>query len=314
MADTIKKFCTLCDPTCIEAVSWCSDCGDFLCTECTNHHSKSKASKCHSLLTVREYMQLPQFVKELKFVCDYHEEQYESFCTIHNSPSCLRCVLTSHKACNVLLLKDLFPDSKNSQPINDIGLSLNDTNLYLDKLMSELTQHIKDTENRENEIKDEVAEVRRSINKYFDQLEENLLDELRKESLNILGKTKNILHDITELSETVKQLSTDLSAIQSYASDKQAFFSVISLQVRVSEIEKRIEQLQNDDRLEITVLKLKKKVPQITENSNIGKIDFSKKCMHDNFHKRKGETSTNYRHRTKHSYIYHTPTAYANYI
>ena len=64
MASSVNHFCTLCQEDDVDnaAVTWCTDCETFLCSDCTRHHDRSKASKEHRSLSIQDYQNLPTFV------------------------------------------------------------------------------------------------------------------------------------------------------------------------------------------------------------------------------------------------------------
>ena len=88
-----EKFCSLCDPSPIKAMGWCSECDDFLCSDCLKHHKSTKLSRNHLTISLEDYNELPPVVQTLNYHCEDHDEKLDSFCPVHNRPCCIRCVL-----------------------------------------------------------------------------------------------------------------------------------------------------------------------------------------------------------------------------
>ena len=116
-----EKFCSLCDPSPIKAMGWCSECDDFLCSDCLKHHKSTTLSRNHLTISLEDYNELPTVVQTLNYHCEDHDEKLDSFCPVHNRPCCIRCVLMSHKTCAGLAsIKDFIPNVKSAPAMLDL--------------------------------------------------------------------------------------------------------------------------------------------------------------------------------------------------
>ncbi|XP_033095875.1 tripartite motif-containing protein 2-like [Anneissia japonica] len=86
--DNIKCCCGKCN-----AVFYCQDCNQYLCTSCTNTHEKFPALKNHILQKISANW--PE--KEPEPLCPLHEKVMELYCNICKIPICQNCVITDHK-------------------------------------------------------------------------------------------------------------------------------------------------------------------------------------------------------------------------
>jgi hypothetical protein len=78
------KFCSFCDPSPIKAMVRCSECDDFLCSDCLKHHKSSRLFKNHSTMSLEDYSELPAVVQTLNFHCADHDEKFDLFCPVHS--------------------------------------------------------------------------------------------------------------------------------------------------------------------------------------------------------------------------------------
>ena len=78
-----EQFCSFCNPSLIKAIVWCSECDDFLCSDCLKHHKSSKASKTHSIMSLEDNTELPTVVEAMKRHCEYHDEPQRMYCPVH---------------------------------------------------------------------------------------------------------------------------------------------------------------------------------------------------------------------------------------
>jgi hypothetical protein len=116
---------------------WCSECDDFLCFDCLKHHNFSQLFKNHSTMSLEDYNELPAVVQTLNYHCANHDEQFDSFCRVHNSPCCSRCSLTSHKECSgVAPIKDFIPNVKSSSAMLDLEQTLKELGSFVRNLFT----------------------------------------------------------------------------------------------------------------------------------------------------------------------------------
>lgn len=69
MASSIQQ--QLCDICIIqhkteEATVRCPECEEYFCGKCKIHHGISKASSNHEIISIENYLKLPQFVQNIK--------------------------------------------------------------------------------------------------------------------------------------------------------------------------------------------------------------------------------------------------------
>ncbi|CAG2188372.1 unnamed protein product [Mytilus edulis] len=70
MASTSRYFCTAqftyhdggSSP---EAVTWCTECEEFLCTDCEKYHTILKINRFHKTISTKEYHNLQTFMREI---------------------------------------------------------------------------------------------------------------------------------------------------------------------------------------------------------------------------------------------------------
>ncbi|XP_071150353.1 transcription intermediary factor 1-alpha-like [Mytilus edulis] len=102
MADS--KFCAGCQRSGeeITAVSWCSDCSDFVCKACSRVHEKM--SPPHKVVPIKEIQQLSSSLLKLSKNCKNHPGQkIILYCCQHDKVICDSCVPISHQHCKSII-------------------------------------------------------------------------------------------------------------------------------------------------------------------------------------------------------------------
>jgi hypothetical protein len=78
-------------------------CEEGLCSECLKHHSVSKYTKSHEVISIENYNKIPQSVSNIVQHCTEHDRQHQNYCPIHESLCCPLCISENHNACIGLL-------------------------------------------------------------------------------------------------------------------------------------------------------------------------------------------------------------------
>jgi len=105
-----SPVCGICDSRHIYKPSqvWCSECDEGLCINCRQHHSVSKGTKHHYIITMSEYQKLPSFVLDMNKFCHWHNKKYRFYCRRDEFPCCEICIIENHQECkDVAILKDI---------------------------------------------------------------------------------------------------------------------------------------------------------------------------------------------------------------
>ncbi|XP_045205210.2 E3 ubiquitin-protein ligase TRIM33-like [Mercenaria mercenaria] len=85
-----------------EAVKYCPECDEFLCTTCTKYHLKMKATRDHKLVDREEGKHESKTAKAtLRIKCQQHPDRdIEMYCGTHDMVYCLMCIATEHRTCS----------------------------------------------------------------------------------------------------------------------------------------------------------------------------------------------------------------------
>lgn len=86
-----------CEPCCAQfkhsqAEYGCPNCEEVYCCQCKVSHSTHKALQNHELVDIEEYKRLSQPCQKYDQMCNLHSMNLMFYCTIHDSPVCVRCV------------------------------------------------------------------------------------------------------------------------------------------------------------------------------------------------------------------------------
>ena len=113
---------TMCDPCQNRnkssiSVSWCMECENDLCSECTEYHTAVKVARDHHVVDLKLKTSYSALLKMPSLDCEQHANcQIEYFCVDHDELCCRDCLAKTHKSCaNTMSLDSASKGAKQSQ-------------------------------------------------------------------------------------------------------------------------------------------------------------------------------------------------------
>lgn len=265
------KLCSLCDPSPIKAMVWCSECDIVLCSDCLKHNKSSKLSRNHLTMSLEDYKELPTVVQTLNYHCEDHDEKLDLFCPVHNSPCCIRCSLTSHKECSgVAPIKDFTPNVKSSPAMLDLEQTLDELGSFVRRLTVDKEKNILDIQTQRKEICEEIQKIRKSLNNHLDQLQETLIESINKNVDNVTLQLGGVKNTLTEMEKKTSDITLEFTKIKEHASDLQTSLSLPHLISKANDEEKSVEQLDSEGNFNRKSIIFTARIDDIIKMKSIG--------------------------------------------
>ena len=268
-----EKFCSFCDPSPIKAMVWCSECDEFLCSDCLKHHKSSKLFKNHSTMSLEEYKELPTVVQAMNRHCEDHDEAHQMYCPVHDRPCCIMCVVTSHKECSgVAPLKEFIPNVKSSPAVLDLEQTLKELCSFVNRLTDDKEENIQEILTRKKEICEEIHKIRKSLNDHLDQLQETLIGSVNKTVDDVTLQLSDVKSSLTEIEKKTSDITLEFTKIKEHASDLQTFLSLPHFISKANDEEKNVEKLGSDGKLNRKSIIFTARIDDIIKMTSIGDV------------------------------------------
>ncbi|XP_071171624.1 uncharacterized protein [Mytilus edulis] len=251
-------LCGICDAQHVTKCGdfWCSECDDGLCTECKTHHSFSKASRHHDVISIENYRKLPTDILSIVHHCNEHEKKFHIYCPHHDQLCCLICISTSHKECTGMLsIEEIAKTSKSSGLLETLQKLLKDLQSNIDNVVKDRQSNLIKVKEEQQNILAGIEKIRERINSHFDKLEQEIVEELNAAELDMKMKIEDLFKELREKSERIAVLQTNISDLEKYASDFQTFVGSKKIEKEIQSEETYIQSLTKDERLKQVSLK-----------------------------------------------------------
>ncbi|XP_063397746.1 uncharacterized protein LOC134682072 [Mytilus trossulus] len=230
------------------SVVWCSECDEGLCEACKEHHAASRATREHSIVRTSEYQKLPSKILDITQSCPKHNEKYVIFCKKHDCPCCRRCVVETHDDCKELnAIDDVIRNVKSSSAFLEMEHMLAELSENLQTIRKDRQNNIKSLKENKTKIEKEIQQTRVLINNHLDKLQESLMKELYAAEEKENKKISRLLSSIQEKEREIIECQTNLDNIKQHASDLQTFLAMKHIQQDVTNNEKFIETILEED-------------------------------------------------------------------
>ena len=220
----------ICDPCQIRnitktSVSWCMECEEELCIECTEYHTALKAMRNHHVVDLKLKKSYASLLIKSSLVCEQHKDcDVEYFCVDHDELCCRDCLAKTHKSCvNTMSLGSASKGAKQSQLFSDSQeqlTSISQTYKNILKYKEENVNGIKDDEQR---IKENMKKLKEKLIQRINQVEQELTNKL---DILVQENTKfqqDEISKVLEVTEEVELYLKEILFIVENGSEKQAF-------------------------------------------------------------------------------------------
>ena len=147
------------------AITRCIDCECYLCTSCSDQHTKIKATRQHRVIRISE---INEDIRKLHYkrYCDEHEgEELKMYCLTCEEVICRDCTMVNHKDHKFDFIKNIKGDLE-----NDIKGHLG----KVENKLQEFTKHTIYIDKVASDSAENIKECHRVIRQFFDGYRENL--------------------------------------------------------------------------------------------------------------------------------------------
>ncbi|CAC5410233.1 unnamed protein product [Mytilus coruscus] len=231
-------LCGICDAQHVTKCAdfWCPECDDGLCTECKTHHSFSKSSRHHDVISLENYIKLPTDISSIFHHCTEHEKKFYIYCPHHDLFCCHLCLSTSHKECTGMLsVEEIAKTSKSSGLLESLQKSLEDMKSNIDNVVKDRQSNLIKIKEEQQNIHAGIKQLRKRINSHFDKLEQKIVEELNAAELDMKMKIEDLFKELREKSESIAVLQSSKTIEKKIQSD-ETYIQSLTKDVRLKQL------------------------------------------------------------------------------
>ncbi|CAC5388350.1 unnamed protein product [Mytilus coruscus] len=228
--------CGVCDQSNITkpSIIWCFECDEGLCSECKDHHSRSKGTRKHCTVPINEYLKIPCDIVKINQICGKHNEKYTIYCKKHECLCCGSCIVENHMECRDFdKLADVTQNTKLSNAFYEIEQSLVELSDNIQIVRNDREHNLKRLSEKKRKIEQEVKQTRIIINNHLDKIQDDIIKKLNAIEKNENKIISELLSVLKENEGEITEFRTNIENIKEHATDLQAFISMKELEKKV---------------------------------------------------------------------------------
>jgi hypothetical protein len=199
---------------------------------------------------IEEYRKLPVLIREIKEICEKHNEKYQMFCRSHECPCCRKCTIENHQDCkDVVIIEDIIQDVKTSVSFDDLQQQLSVISKNIQRIRENRQANVDLVKKQKERIEKDFRDLREAMNNHLDKLQEKLTRELMQVEVKTNNGIQELLTTLQRKEEEIYQSQVNIENIKKYASELQAFLSLKQIQGISMKNENYIQSLVEDGNL-----------------------------------------------------------------
>lgn len=240
-----RRFCDPCDKRDISksAFQWCSECEQYLCSDCVGCHMTMSISTNHHLVEADK--KLLSSTNLWSKYCEKHEElPLTYFCTYHDELFCTECLAEAHRTCDkVISVEIASKQCKNSKLFNDLFDQVKQNIEFLNLLVNNRKLSMKNIKDETKNIKQKIRKAKEKLLECIEKQEKELLVNLEKITEKYSYKAMKTIDEAEKLVMSSTEQKAALEFVKDHGSDKQAFLLVHTQKKRLIDIDAKVVPL-----------------------------------------------------------------------
>ena len=232
------------------AVIYCYQCEDYLCSSCRASHQKLPTTRKHQVVSsdavLRKETSKTQFVSQNTAVkCLCNDKFVTLYCQEHKEVICEDCRKLKHRNCRVSSIDDAI---KGTEQINKKQISQQIQELG-EKVLTSRVKRSNDIDSLEIQTtmcRSCVHDLREKLNKQLDKLEENALNDIETKRIEEMIHIKK---DIETCKIANVKLDADYNVLESTPNGEKWLIFIQSLQLAktMEHVQEVLRDINNDE-------------------------------------------------------------------
>ncbi|XP_071489192.1 tripartite motif-containing protein 3-like [Diadema antillarum] len=208
------------NPTCMvcevddksPAVSYCQDCGKYMCKSCEKSHCTWKPFSTHDVVAVSEVLSGKVPLKRRRKCKKHPSEDEECFCTDCQEYVCLRCGMLTHLQAGHQIKEAAVHEEKLMESIKELKHKV------ISKRMS-IDNHIKFIETQRNEITNIMTRLNNEIDKTYEEYMQLLSDNREALKSQVKQWCEKFEKELKVMEEESHQTISHMNAMEEMVTD-----------------------------------------------------------------------------------------------
>ncbi|CAG2224330.1 unnamed protein product [Mytilus edulis] len=218
------------------AVKFCTDCEDYLCTDCVHTHTVITALASHHL--IQEDIQTDEALNIKRMCSDHPDMVLEFHCSKHDRLICRTCSVNRHRRCGKMLPINVAARGiKRSVMLNDVTANLKDLLKIAEQLKEDRAKNMENIRESKATTLQKIAKFKREVIQELDELEKKLMIEVDVTEKRLTRKAESDLSDIEIRRKALVEMLEHLDILTTHGSEIQILMLLNTIRMDISKQE-----------------------------------------------------------------------------
>ncbi|XP_063961059.1 E3 ubiquitin-protein ligase TRIM45-like [Lytechinus pictus] len=193
-----------------DAVVYCQDCGNYLCTSCLNKHSQWEGFIDHEVIAMSEISSGKVSVRKYRKCRKHPKEEEGCFCSSCRRFTCFRCVVMEHKDEGHKVIEGAAYEDKHVKNIEDLKSKVDKKQSCFQKYIDFIDEETKSVDNAKKQCTSDINKAYDDAVRQLSEKRESLLREVKettegveKELESMKTTAKKYINQLTTMAEMV---------------------------------------------------------------------------------------------------------------
>ena len=242
-------YCNVCPD--IKATSFCEDCHEYMCTDCTSYHKRITATRNHVLMTGESFPAILPPIGQNKQTFNFEKcpdhplEEIKFYCQRHKELCCVACNVSKHEQCSKSYIPDIAEQFKNGSDFKTLNTDIQDSDQLIVKSLADIDNCLKAVDSLRADEIEKLRKYRTKIIEYLNEREQEIQAKIQQ----ISDKSTALLRELQTQLQTCKSDLQDVrqklqlhqqNSCRLYITANKALAQMTKLQSSLQEITKKI--------------------------------------------------------------------------
>ncbi|XP_063960499.1 tripartite motif-containing protein 2-like [Lytechinus pictus] len=188
-----------------DAVVYCQDCGNYLCTSCFNTHSQWEGFIDHEVIAMSEILSGKVSVRKYRKCRKHPKEDEGCFCSSCRRFTCFRCVVMEHKDEGHKVIEGAAYEDKHMKGIEELKSKVDKKQSCFQKYIDFIDEQTKSVDNAKKQCTSDINKAYDDAVRQLSEKRESLLREVKETTE---GVEKELESMKTTANKYINQLTT----------------------------------------------------------------------------------------------------------
>ncbi|KAL3852548.1 hypothetical protein ACJMK2_016172 [Sinanodonta woodiana] len=226
------------------ATGFCTDCGQFVCTKCSDDHKRFTVMRDHIIIVgetvLKNATYVPIYLKAGE--CENHAgKQCDLFCKDHDVLGCGLCRAAHNRCKGLVSLKEVSTGLKASPVLQETADKFDSFQTKFDNIKTQVEDNIKAIDSQKDEILKAITEFRVKLNTELDKLEKAVIEKMETTHTSVKEEMTNFIEECAKSKAAVETSHRMFSGFIETADESQLFISMRKITQQIKHYESRLK-------------------------------------------------------------------------